>query len=82
MEQFESFERFDESMKKAASRCRELGTMVKDKNWLNIAHQLDALVHKGREIYGAKAISRQDLLKTIDRYNSDEASKQENSKLQ
>lgn len=75
MEQKESFERFDESMKKAASRCRELGAMIKDKNWHNIGKQLDALAHNGVKIYKSKAIGRQELLKTIDRYNAKEAEK-------
>ena len=62
----ESMERFSEGVKKAASRCRELGDAQKNRNWYKIAFNLEKLLSSGTEMYKSKAISRNDALAILD----------------
>ncbi len=68
----ETTERFVEGMKKAISRCRELSQVqVSNKMvWLNIANQLDQIRSKGEILISTKALSRQDVLKQLDVYQT------------
>lgn len=66
MELNESIERYKESLKKAASRCRELGEAQKNLDWNKIAFMLEGLLTKGTVIYNSKAIGRQDALAIVD----------------
>ncbi len=52
----ESVEWFEEGLKKAASRARELGRMQNNKHWDSVAEQLDQLRFNGT--YMARAYSR------------------------
>lgn len=63
----ESIERFNEGLKKAASRARELAVAQKNNNWRTIADNLDGIRHKGRTLYQSHALSRQETLVIADR---------------
>lgn len=54
----ESKERFSESLKRAASRCRELAKIQKYPTWNSIADSLDALRVKGMSMANAKGRSK------------------------
>lgn len=58
MQENETAERWKEGMKKAADRARQIGNLVKDKSWINLAGQLDGLRVKGEALIVQKAISR------------------------
>lgn len=62
----ETFERFDEGMKKAASRARELGHAQKNKNWFSVATQIEGLRAKALIMFKGPAISRKDALSILD----------------
>lgn len=66
MELNESIERYRESMKKASSRCRELGIAQKNLDWNKIAFYIDSLLTDGMTIYNSKAIGRQAALAIVD----------------
>lgn len=67
MEEIEIFERFNEGLKKAASRCRELSKLQKNSDWAKTAFQIDKFLAHGTELYKAKALSRQEVLSMLDR---------------
>ena len=67
MQTTESFERFSEGLKKAASRARELGAAQKNRNWNKIGFMLEKLLKNGEELYRRKSISRQDALLILDK---------------
>lgn len=62
----ETIERFVEGLKKAASRCRELSKIQKNKMWLNVASGFDNMRINGVKIYEAASLSRQEILATVD----------------
>lgn len=66
MTNIESFERFSEGLKKAASRSRELAVAQKDDQWNKVAFMLDSLCSKGNDIFRGRAIPRQEALKMAD----------------
>lgn len=66
MQDVEIIERFVEGLKKASSRCRELGAIQKSKHWNDISANLDKLLANGLDLYKRKEISRQDALKILD----------------
>lgn len=70
----ESIERFSESLKKCASRCRDMAQMQKNPNWLAIAAHFDSLLAKGESFYRQKALSRQQSLEIADRVLANAAS--------
>lgn len=62
----ESFERFSEGLKKAASLARELGDAQKNRHWNQIAFNLEMLLNRGQTIYGRRALSRDAVLGILD----------------
>lgn len=66
MEHTESFERFSEGLKKAASRARELGSAQKNRDWNKIAFNLETLIERGKTIYARRALSRDQVLAMLD----------------
>lgn len=62
----ESYERFQEGMKRAVSRARELGEAQKNADWNKIAFRLECLLDNGRKLFLSKALSRQAALKMIE----------------
>ncbi len=67
MERNESIERFEEGLKKASSRARELGKAQNNSNWEKIAIGLDQMRSNGMAMYHAKAISRATALALLDK---------------
>jgi hypothetical protein len=67
MERVESIERYREGLKKAADCCRQLGAAQKNRQWNQIAFNLEGILQKGTTIYRNKSISRSDALAMIDR---------------
>lgn len=70
MNLIESWERFEEGMKKAADRAEEIGRLQDNKdvaeNWRKTVYGIRRLLEDGRGIYRAKAISRQRVLEMLD----------------
>lgn len=66
MTETETFERFSEGLKKAASRCRELGVVQKDRNWTKTAIQIEQFLAYGTQLYRASALSRREVLGLLD----------------
>jgi len=66
MEKNESIERYREGLKKAADCCRQLGAAQKNRQWNQIAFNLEGILQKGMTIYRNKSISRSDALAMID----------------
>lgn len=66
MTEAESFERFEEGLKKAASRARELGILFASDKWAEIAASFDLMRRNGAKFYHGAAISRQEALRMID----------------
>lgn len=66
MERNESIERFEEGLKKAASRARELGKAQSNTNWEKVALGLDQMRSNGMAMYHAKAISRAAAIALLD----------------
>lgn len=70
MNLIESWERFEEGMKKAADRAEEIGRLQDNKyvaeNWRKTVYGIRRLLEEGRGIYRAKAISRQRALEMLD----------------
>lgn len=64
----ESVERFDESLKRASSRAKELGRLHNDKSWNSLASAIDGLRKNGIDIYESKQMSRQDVLSFLDKH--------------
>ena len=61
MELIETKERFNESMKRAASRCRELSVAQKKHLWNQIADSIDSLRVKGMTMINSKGLSKADI---------------------
>jgi hypothetical protein len=59
-------ERFNEGLRMAASRCRELSKATKDSSWMRIAEQLNALRNNGVKMIDQRSIGRQ---KTLDQFD-------------
>lgn len=62
----ETTERWNESLKAASSRCRELGAAQGKTEWLDIASHIDGLRNKGMTMIKAKSMSREEILKIVD----------------
>lgn len=69
MNENESIERFNESMKKAASRARELAAVLNSQDWTSVAANLDKLRATGLKLHAAKALSRAETLRMLDEHN-------------
>ena len=65
MEAKESFERFKEGLKKAASRARELGIAQRNNDWNTLAFRIDDLARQGEIIYFRRALSHQAALQML-----------------
>ena len=68
MTERESAERFDESMKKAAARARELGQVQNSEDWLNVATNLDKVRKLGLKLLAARSLTRQETLAMLDQH--------------
>lgn len=66
MELIETKERFNESMKRAVSRCRELSIAQKKHTWNQIADSLDGLRIKGMQMIDSKGLSKADIDRDIE----------------
>jgi len=66
MTEQESFERFDEGLKQAADRARELGKLQENKGWGQFAYQLDCLRKTGTAFYKQSPLTRQMALNMLD----------------
>ncbi|MFA7278756.1 MAG: hypothetical protein WC100_01520 [Sterolibacterium sp.] len=75
----ESVERFYESMKKTASRCREMGRLTQSPHWLAIATALDGMRAKGQHIIEKEVMSQKQILASVEAYNDQLAEAQENA---
>lgn len=64
----ETAERWTDGLQKAASRCRELGA-AQDKKliWDKIAESLDGIRKSGETVIVTKALSRKEILESVDR---------------
>ena len=63
MEAKESWERFEQGLKIAASCARQLGIAQKNRDWTKVAFAMESLVSKGQTIYSRRALSRSEVLK-------------------
>lgn len=66
MEIIETKERFNESMKRAVSRCRELSIAQKKHIWNQIADSLDGLRVRGMAMIDSKGLSKIDIDRDIE----------------
>lgn len=78
MELSESIERFEEGLKKAAARARELAKAQKYNKWMELAAQLDKIRAQGMSIIRAKALTRKEELVAVDRVQNVLRSRVEN----
>lgn len=66
----ESFERFNEGLKKAADRAEELGKLQDNKkaadDWKRTASGIRSLLDQGHGIYTSRALSHQRALEMLD----------------
>lgn len=62
----QSFEWFEESMKKAVSRAKEIGHLEKKNTWFQIATHLEKLRQNGGTMYRQKALTRQQVINMLD----------------
>lgn len=62
----ETIERFVESLREGASIARKLAKAQQKQKWVQVAHILDAIVHRGRQMIESKALSRPDVLVMLD----------------
>ncbi len=58
MTRVESWERFEEGLKKASSRLRELDKLVKKKQWEKVAAGLDSILFSGRTLYRSAPLTQ------------------------
>ena len=65
----ESWERFNESLKRAGSCCRELSVMQNYPVWLEISESLEGLRAKGSKMAREKQISKAELDRQIGQWN-------------
>lgn len=77
MQDFESIELYTDSLKKAASICRQLKRLSNDKVWEGVAAGFDRLRAQGNTLYTNTTPSRSDILEMLDNIVSKEAAKQE-----
>ena len=61
----ESFERFNEGLKKASSRAKELGRVQKNANWDKISEMLDGIRAKGEVFYKSKSLAEHQVQQMI-----------------
>lgn len=61
MELAESRDRFDESMKRAVSRCREIGNMNHNLMWHGLANSLEKIRLRGVSMANAKGQSKSEI---------------------
>ncbi len=77
----ESWERFEEGMKKAADRAEEIGKLQDNKdvaeNWRKTVYGIRRLLEEGRGIYRAKALSHQRALAMLDAERDERIEKEE-----
>jgi hypothetical protein len=66
MTKTESWERFEEGMKKAISRANELGKSQKNTQWHEIAIGLSAMLKSGQTMYQRRALSYVDAMAMTD----------------
>lgn len=66
----ESIERFEQGLRKASSRARQLSKIQGSKSWEQIAINLDQLRQKGRLMYSQKGLTRQETLILADRISA------------
>lgn len=66
MNEIESMERFTEGLKKAASRCRELGKLQQSNGWDALTASFEGLLRNGQKLYSSSVMSRHDALKMLD----------------
>lgn len=76
MTEGESFERFDENMKKAVSRANELGIASGNEDWMAVAKNLELFRTTGAKLHRAKALSRSETLRMLDEQNDKAAAAQ------
>ncbi len=77
MELAESKERFNESLLRAVSRCREIGVQSNNIIWATIANSLDELRQNGMLFANAKSVSKSQVEADIKSYTDREIAKQE-----
>lgn len=65
MESPESWERFEQGLKRAASCCRELAKMLDAQEWRDISHQLLTMLKKGRAIYKSPPLTEPEVLSLV-----------------
>lgn len=71
----ESIERYNEGLKKAASRARELGKLQKNKYWDQIANSLDGIRDQGLKLFYGRPLTEQEVQQMIDKHATQEAIK-------
>lgn len=62
----ETFERFNESMKRAVSRAKELGHAQKNNSWFQVATHLEKLRQNGDHMYRHQVLTRSQTLAMLD----------------
>lgn len=62
MENFESFERFEQGLLRCASCCRELAQMLDAQEWKELSRELLLLLNKGRAIYNAVPLTELEIM--------------------
>lgn len=70
----ESIERFSESLKKVASRFREMSAMQGNIGWTKLAFEMEKLLAKGETFYRQKALTRSQTLELADQILGEAAS--------
>jgi hypothetical protein len=63
----EAVERFDQGMKKAASRARELAAAQKNRHWNKLAFQLEKIRDEAMRFYAAKPLTEQEVTRIVER---------------
>lgn len=76
MTEGESSERFNENMKKAVSRARELALVSGNTDWMAVADNLEMLRSTGMKLHHAKSLSRAEALRMLDEHNDKAAGTQ------
>lgn len=71
MDKTESFERFSEGLKKAASRARELAAAQHNLDWTRIALSIDGLLDKGTRYYKNRAMSENEIRTFLEQHQKE-----------
>jgi len=77
MELNESLERFEESLKRAASRARELAKIQRNHMWLQIAKSYEGFLDKGGKLARSRSRGKDQINTDIDNYKATLATQQE-----